>query len=244
MAVTLQDCITESRGILQDTDATAYRVSDADMVIYGNGALFTIALHRPDLFSTYGEITLTASETLQSAPAASLRLMEIIRVKAGRVVKECDHDDLDSYDVNWHTVTASASTKNWVRHPRDPNKFYVSPPPTAGVILIGQWAVSPTIIAAGAAIPIPDAYKPIIAEYIVWRAESRDDEYVSSPRAAMFLEVWKSNLGVSARTKATADSDVGNRDMQKAMAATQQQALPAFNPQAMQSAAQANAAAY
>lgn len=226
MAYTIQDCVTEARGIVQDIDNTAYRVSDADAVIYANSALNTIALHRPDLFSIIGTIALTAGTTLQTAPAGALRLMEIFNVVGGRVVKECSQDDLDSYDNNWHNETAAATT-NWVRHPRDPLKFFVSPPPdapTAAVGLRGQYATPvAAALALGSAIPLSDAYKPVITEYIVWRMESRDDEFVSTPRAMLFFESWKSNLGVSAKTKATADSDVGNRDMQRQLAANTQQ---------------------
>lgn len=218
----MQDCMTDARSILQDTDATSYRVSELDLLRFGNFALGEIALRRPDLFSTFGEIgPLTANETLQSAPAGALRLMEIIRVKGGRVVKECAMDDLDQFNVNWHSVPG-ATPVNWVRHPRDPVKFYVSPPPPQGTTLIGQWAASPTILVAQAPLPIPDAYAPVISDYMVWRAESRDDEFVSAPRATLFLAAFNASLGISAKTKATADSDVGNRDIQKQLAAQAQ----------------------
>lgn len=218
----MQDCMTDARSILQDTDATNYRVSDADLLRYCNFALMEIALRRPDLFSTFGAVgPLTVGETLQTLPAGALRLMEIIRVQGGRVVKECTHDDLDQYDVNWHTAT-NGTTANWVRHPRDPKQFYVSPPPTSGIYLMTQYSATPTVAIASAALPIPDAYAPVISDYIVWRAESRDDEYVSAPRAELFLKAFDASLGVSAKTKATSDSDVGNRDMQKQLAARAQ----------------------
>lgn len=235
MSLTMQDCMTDARSILQDTDATAYRVSDIDLLRFGNFALMEIALRRPDLFSTFGEIPLTAGETFQSLPAGALRLMEIIRVKTGRVVKECTMDDLDQFDVNWH-AEANGVTRNWVRHPRDPVKFFVSPPPAAATVLIGQYAATPAIQAAAAALPIPDAYAPVISDYIVWRAESRDDEYVSAPRAVMFMEAFNVSLGISAKSKATADSNVGNRDIQKALAANQQAGAGAAAPAAPQAA--------
>jgi hypothetical protein len=227
MSYTLQDCVTEVRGILQDAVAT-YRITDADMVIYGNGALNTIALHRPDLFSTIGDITIVAG-TLQAAPTGSLRLMEVFRINGGRVVKECAQRDLDTFDVNWHSA-ATGPTQNWVRHPRDPNRFMISPPPDAGTVtakLYGQWSVSPTALVIGDTLPIPDAYKPLIVEYMVWRCETRDDEYVNTARAGVFIDSFKSNLGVSARTKQTADSDGGNRDLQMAAAAARHQGIPA-----------------
>lgn len=229
MAVTLQQCMTGVRGVLQDTDPTNYRVSDADLVDYGNDAIYEIALRRPDLFSFFGDIPLTAGETYQTLPAGAIRLMDIIRVKGGRVVKECSSDDLDNYDVNWHIATA-APTQNFIRHPRDPVAFYVSPPAPAATTLVGQWAKSPALIAAGDPIPIADVYKPVIEDYMIWRTEARDDEYVSAPRAVLFLEAFNASLGVSAKTKATADADAPSR----APRAPAQ--IPPSNPGAQQAA--------
>lgn len=233
--------MTDARSILQDTDAANYRVSDVDLLRYGNFALMEIALRRPDLFSTFDDIPLTTAEAEQTLPAGALRLMEIFRNKNGRVVKECSQDDLDQYDVNWQ-IAASGIPANWMRHPRDPVRFFVSPPPQANTILRGQWAKTPTVITdANTALPIPDAYAPVIADYIVWRSESRDDEYVSAPRAILFLEAFNSSLGISAKTKATADSDVGNRDIQRAMAANVQQGGAVAAPQVAQPAVAAAA---
>jgi hypothetical protein len=70
--------------------------------------------------------------------------MEIFRVKTGRVVKDARQDDLDQFDVNWHSA-ANGIPANWMRHPRDPVQFFVSPPPLAGTTLRGQWAQTPTV---------------------------------------------------------------------------------------------------
>jgi hypothetical protein len=229
VAVTLQQCMTGARSVLQDTVGPDYRVSDADLVDYGNDALYEIALRRPDLFSFFGDIPLTAGETLQKLPAGAIRLMDIIRVKGGRVVKECSASDLDGYNVNWHSA-AAAVTENFIRHPRDPVAFYVSPPAPVNTTLTGQWAKAPTALNAGDPIPIADVYKPIIEDYMIWRAEARDDEYVSAPRAVLFLEAFNASLGVSAKTKATADSDAPSRS-QRAPAQ-----IPPSNPGAQQAA--------
>lgn len=226
----MQDCMNDVRSILQDTDATAYRVSDADLIRFYNFALFEIALRRPDLFSTFGDIPLTAGQAEQALPAGALRLMEIFRVKNGRVVKECSQDDLDSFDVNWQSA-ANAVTVNWVRHPRDPVQFFVSPPPSGGTTLRGQWAQAPAYTTDTTTnLPIADAYAPVVCDYMIWRAESRDDEFVSAPRAVLFLEAFNASLGVSAKTKATADSDVGNRDIQRQLAATTQASAASAAP--------------
>lgn len=222
MAKTMQNAMDDARGVLQDRDATNFRWSEADLLAYGNQAVAEIALRRPDLFATFGDIPLTAGETYQVAPAGALRLMDIIRVKGGRVVKECSQDDLDQFNVNWYSDTA-APTKNWMRHPRSPVAFYVYPQAPVSTTLIGMWSATPVAMAASDTFSFSDAYFPLVCHYIVWKAESRDDEAVQSARATLFLAAFNGGLGISAKTKATADSDVGNRDMQRALAANAQQ---------------------
>src|SRR5882672_10071624 len=137
MAVTLGQLLTGVRGVLQDTDVTALRYADADLIDYANDALYEVALRRPDLFSFFGDIPLTAGETFQKLPSGAIRLMQIVRVKGGRAVKEADPDDFDSFNVNWHLDTADVS-QNWMRHPRDPVAFYVYPQAPGATILTGQ----------------------------------------------------------------------------------------------------------
>ena len=210
MAYLISDCVNEARGILNDRDNSSgsYRITDADMVDYANAGLGVIAVQRPDLFSNIGTIPLVAGY-IQSAPAGSLRFMEVFGVIGGRVSKECEQRDLDTYNINWPN-DAAGPTQNWVRHPRNPNMFFVYPPPDAATIAVGlhgEWSASPGILTMTSPLPIPDAYKPILVEWMVFRAESRDDEYVSQPRAILFMEAFKSNLGVSEKAKATADND-------------------------------------
>jgi hypothetical protein len=237
MAKTMQNAMDDARGVLQDRDATNYRWVDADLLSYGNQAVAEIALRRPDLFATFTQIPLTNVDTYQVAPAGTLRLMDIIRVTGGRVVKECSQDDLDQYNVNWH-ADAAGPTKNWVRHPRSPLAFYVSPPSDGTIVLTGMLALTPVQMVATDQFTFSDAYFPIVCDYIIWKAESRDDEAVQSARATLFLAAFNGSLGVSARTKATADSDVGNKDTQTALAASAQQgASPGYPPAAQQPSA-------
>ena len=238
MAVTLGQLRTGVRGVLQDTDADSPRYSDEDLNDYANDALYEIALRRPDLFSFFGDIPLTAGETFQKLPDGAIRLMDIVRVKGGRVVKEADQDSLDSFNVNWHSDPAGL-TQNWMRHPRDPVAFYVYPQAPVATTLIGQWSKTPTpLVEDEDQVPIADVYKPVIEDYMVWRAESRDDEFVSSPRAVLFLEAFNASLGASAKTKATADRDTTTK------ASSPSKPVPPINPGASQAQAVGNSDAY
>lgn len=205
MAQTMQQ-IMDAACITLNDDAKV-RWPDSERLQYANDALDVIALARPDLFSVIGDITAAANTAVQSAPADSLRLMEIFRVKDGRVVREADRISMDQLDPNWMGATSSAATKNWMRHQRDPNRFFVYPPPTSGVIYIGQYAQTPPEYQAVDDFPLPDAYANLVQAYIIFRAESKDSEYATPQRSAAFGALFQQVLGVSVQSKAVADGE-------------------------------------
>mgnify|MGYP000327153201 CR=1 FL=1 len=49
-------------------------------------------------------------------------------------------------------------------------------------------------LALGATFPLPYAYKQALADYVVFRAETVDDENVVSQRAALFLQSFEKEL--------------------------------------------------
>ena len=72
----LNDVITDVRRIIQDT-TTTYRYSDTVLLAFANQALKRIAVLRPDLFANVSTITCTQNAVIQSAPADSIRIMEV-----------------------------------------------------------------------------------------------------------------------------------------------------------------------
>ena len=206
-ALLIQAAMTDARGILNDLDASSgYRYSDSDLVSYANFALAEMAEIRPDLFSVIGDIPCTDSTVIQSAPATSLRLMEIFQVKAGRVVKETTREEMDRFNINWFNDVA-APAKNWMRHPRDPNKFFIYPQSPLSQVLVGQYAKSPSPVLSTDVIPVADAYLPAVANYIVARAEARNDESIGNGRSIAFLNAFRAIMGVSVQAKVVADEE-------------------------------------
>ena len=73
----LNDVIAEVRDLIQDTDATGYRYTDAMLLKFANQVLRRTAIFRPDLFSLQTNLACVAGTVVQSAPADSIRLMEV-----------------------------------------------------------------------------------------------------------------------------------------------------------------------
>ena len=115
----LNDIITEVRRMLQDENTT-YRYSDAVLLGFANQALKRIAVLRPDLFAYVSTMTCTQNEVMQTAPADSLRIIEVFSVSGGNGIIETSRESLDQAYPQWMNDTASTCT-NWMRHTRNAN---------------------------------------------------------------------------------------------------------------------------
>ncbi len=209
--MTPNEIITEARRLVSDT-RVPYRNSDAIMLGWVNQTLKRTAVLRPDLFGVIGDIATTPNVVLQSTPSDSLRLIQIFQVKNGDAVTEVDREVFDQTYPGW--VNEAAGTPvNFMRHVRNPNKFFVYPRPTSGVILVGEYAQVPPDYALNDTIAlIPEAYFPVLIDGVVFLAESVDDEHVNSQRAALFQKNYTEALGASVSNRVVTDTKQAGMD--------------------------------
>jgi hypothetical protein len=202
----LNDVITEVRRILQDTNSPQ-RYSDSVLLGFANQALKRIAVLRPDLFAYIGEITCTANSVVQSAPADSIRLIEIYSVKDGSGVIEANREALDQAYPTWMNDTAGPAV-NWMRHVRNANKFFIYPKAPVGQVLVGEYAQTPPEYDGVTPVELlPDAYSTVVIDATVFIAESVDNEHVNSNRAALFQRSFTQSLGVAAQSREITDPE-------------------------------------
>tara|TARA_R110000822_G_scaffold111181_4_gene241805 strand:+ start:1463 stop:2107 length:645 start_codon:yes stop_codon:yes gene_type:complete len=209
--MTPTEVITEVRRIIQDTK-TPYRYSDTVMLGFVNQTLKRMVVLRPDLFAVIGEFPTTANTVLQTCPADSVRLIEIFQVQGGNAVTEVTRQVLDRTSPSW--VSEAAGTPvNFMRHVRNPNRFFVSPPPAAGIVLIGEYAQTPPDYIISAEITYPtDAYFPVVVDGTVFLAESVDNEHVNSNRAKLFQDSFTQALGIGLQSRVVTDTEEGGLD--------------------------------
>lgn len=207
--MTPADVIAEVRPLLQDTVAT-YRYSDAVLLGFVNDTLTRMVTLRPDLFTTVGEITLVQNVVLQEIPAGGIRLVEVFNVKNGSAIEEVDRDLLNRTEPTWTSATAGIPNR-YMRHQRNPRKFFVSPRPTAGVIVLAEYVASPTkyVSTATTIAELPNGYFSILVDGVVFLAQSVDDEHVSSGRAKLFYDSFIQGLGGSAQSRILTDLEDG-----------------------------------
>lgn len=209
--MTPSEIITEARRLIQDTK-TPYRYSDAVMLGFVNQTLKRMVTIRPDLFAVIGDFTTTPNTVLQSCPADSTRLIEIFQVKNGDAITEVNRETLDRTAPGWLNEPAGQPV-NFMRHVRNPNRFFVYPRPAAGVVLVGEYAQTPPDYTLDQEITFPtDAYFPVAVDGVIFLAESIDNEHVNSGRAKLFQDSFVQGLGVSLQSRTITDTETGGQD--------------------------------
>lgn len=203
--MTPAEVILEVRRLLSDTLAPQ-RYSDAFLLGFVNQTLKRISILRPDLFGVIGDIATTPNVVLQSMPSDSIRLMEIFQVKNGDAITEVARETFDQTYPNWVSEPSDVPV-NFMRHVRNPNKFFLYPRPSLGIILIGEYAQTPQNYNLNATIALlPDAYFPTVVDGTVYLTESIDDEGVNAGRAKLFSDSFTQSLGVSLQSRIITDT--------------------------------------
>lgn len=203
--MTPAEVIAEVRKLIQDTRVT-YRYQDTDLLGFVNQTLRRMAMLRPDLFTAITNFTTTPNVVLQSCPADSVRLVEIYQTVGGTAITEVSRETMDQSTPGW-VSEAAGSPVNYIRHPRNPNKFFVYPRPSAGTLLVGEYVQSPPNYTINQTISLPDAYFTVLVDGTVFVAESIDNEHVSSGRAKLYQDAFFQTLGVSQQQRLTTDSE-------------------------------------
>lgn len=211
--MTPNEVITEARRLIQDTK-TPFRYTDTLMLGFVNQTLKRMVLLRPDLFTTIGDITLTANTVLQDCPAGAVRLVEIFRVKNGGAIVEVSRKTLDQTYPDWVNDPADQPV-NFMRHVRNPTKFFVYPRPIAGVVLVGEYVAALPVYNIDATIALPEAYFSTLIDGVVFLAESVDDEHVSSGRAKLYQDSFIQSLGIGLQSRKITDTEEGGLDPQE-----------------------------
>lgn len=203
--MTPNEVIAEVRRIIQDT-RDPYRYSDAVLLGFVNQTLKRMVMLRPDLFAVIGDFVTATGTALQSCPADSTRLIEIFQVKGGNAVTEVNRSTLDRTVPEWLNETPGQPV-NFMRHVRNPNRFFVYPAPAASVVLVGEYAQTPPDYTIDQEITFPtDTYFPAVIDGTVFLAESIDNEHVNSGRAKLFQDAFVQALGVSLQSRTITDT--------------------------------------
>jgi len=203
--MTPAEIITDARGIIQDT-LVPYRNSDEAMLAYVNLTLKRVAVLRPDLFAEVAEIETVPDSPIQSLPSGAIRLIDIFYIKDGDAITETDRESISRSYPGWASE-ASGTPLSYMRHVKNGQKYFLYPRPTAGIVLVGEYAMSPPNYGMDDTISQPtDAFLPVIVDGVVYLAESIDAEHINSGRAKLFLDSFTQCLTVSLQSRTVTDT--------------------------------------
>ena len=190
--MTPQTIITEARDILNDTDSAGYRQTDAELLRYVNDGMKEVSRVNPSLFTTLGDLICTAGAVEQTVTFLGAQMVtDVVCIHNGAAVIQSNMDALDKFLPSWRTATAGAAV-NWMRKPNDPLRFFIYPPAPASQTLDVMYISNPTELAIGDTISeIPAAMQPALVDYVVYRAESKDDEHIASGRATSYFQAFE-----------------------------------------------------
>lgn len=212
--MTPNDIIVDVRRIAQDNGLlrTSNTYSAAALLAFTNQILRQTAILRPDLFTLMTDISTTPNVVEQSMPSDSIRLVNIFAVKDSNAVLEVSREAMDQSTPSWRTE-AAGSPVNYMRHVRNPNRYFLYPKPTSGVVLTGEYAQSPPTYTLSQTIALlPDAFQPAMVAGVLMLVSGIENPTTDSARFKQFQEVYSQTLGVNLQSRTVTDTKASGLD--------------------------------
>lgn len=184
--MTVASVLTKARRLANDSnEELGLRDSDADCIGYLNEAILAMVPLVPGLFAAAVTHTCTAGARQDIEADRAVAYLDLPGLNEG------DLATLNAFAPGW-TAAAAAVPREFMRLPGEPLAFMTYPPATAGAQLTLRIVRSPEPLDeegdTDQLIALPEVYEPSLVEYVVGRAEVKDDEHVNSNRAAQLLE--------------------------------------------------------
>ncbi|CDN87320.1 hypothetical protein BN948_01740 [Hydrogenophaga intermedia] len=196
--MTPQSIILLARYVLNDrgTSAASLRQSNDELVGYVNQGLREIAAARADLFSSVVSHPCADGKVDQALTfATAQRVLDVLCITDGAAITPMDRFTMDQFRPTWRTDPAGPA-EHWAPLEADPLRFFIYPPAPSGQHVDVRYARLPAQYALEDAITeLPESFEPVLADYVIYRSESKDDEHVLTERAAAHYTAFKAKLG-------------------------------------------------
>ncbi|MFZ6813537.1 DUF6682 family protein [Undibacterium sp. Rencai35W] len=179
----VSNIITKARSLLNDTNSTTgYRQSDAELIGWLNDAFNVLLNINPALFAKNAMHTCVAGYVQTVDINRAVGFLEVVGIPEG------DRVTLTLFRPNW-IYDPQGATVNWMPEPSEPLRFDLYPPAQAGAQLPIRYIAAPVPFTTLADIvPISENYEAMLVEYVVGRAEVKDDEHTNSQRATQLMD--------------------------------------------------------
>jgi hypothetical protein len=197
--ITAQTIINQAA--VQLLDISNVRWTRAELLDWINAGQKQIVILSPNATNKTWVYKLAVG-TRQVIPSDGWTLLDVIRnmgtdgTKPGRTIRLVSEELLDNFDPNWHAALPSTTVQNIVFNQQDQTVFYVYPPNNGkGYIQINYSPVPPTIAAETETISVNDIFMPVLLDYVLYRACSKDAEYAPGLQlAAGYLQTFMASM--------------------------------------------------
>lgn len=190
------DIIVTARAIYNDSDSVLYRKGDPELLGYFNDGMREISALQPTTFSTVGDLLCAPGECEQAVTLLEAQaLISVLCIHGGAAVTPFDMPSMDAFRPGWRTDTAGPA-QQWSRNAADPLRFYIYPKaPATPQTLDVLYVRNPVVLGLTDPITeIPVGWTPALADYIIYRAESADDEHSNSGRATAHYQSFVAKI--------------------------------------------------
>jgi len=220
MATTGASLLTSASILLLDEDRIRWPLPE--LVGWINEAQRAIVLAKPSAKSESVVISLIAG-TLQSLTntdhLALLRIPRNIVTEGpprvgGRAIRPTTRELLDASSPGWHepdTFAYKKDVRQYVYDEESPREFYVFPGNLGTGKIEAVVSVLPTRLTAsgdvhdidsyGASIGLPEPYAPVILDWVLYRAFSKDSMEADTGRAQLHYQAYATALGLKVQAE-------------------------------------------
>lgn len=204
---TVGTVINNTKAVLQEITEDGTRWKNEELLAWLNESYQAIVQVKPDV-GAVNKVVELAEGTRQVIPDDGLRLIDVVRnTTAGSNllgILIASRRTLDATRRGWHADTPSINIEQYVFDDHDPTHYYVYPPAKLGTQIEIIYSAVPMAhdLSVGFnaikenPINLNDSYAPVMTDYILYRAFSKDAEHaVNLNRAQMHRQSYMQALG-------------------------------------------------
>ena len=193
MAITGTQIMERVNYLLNDTSNV--RWTSAEKLLWLNDGRREMAQGKPEIFGGSSEVThtLAAGAKQRITTTGAYKFVSAdSNVTSGRAIRPTTQGQLDSFKPDWRSDTGD-DVENYFADTTDPLAFWIYPVATGDLKCHAY--VTPTDLAALTDTALPfDQYEPILVNYILFRAYSKEDEAGSAQKAAAYQQLFTTAL--------------------------------------------------
>ncbi|PTM61899.1 DUF6682 family protein [Phreatobacter oligotrophus] len=226
--------LTRAGVLLQDEDHTRWPLPE--LVEWVNEAVDAILLAKPSAKSMTIAIPMVEG-TLQKVPTSGsptpLRLIGVTRNVTvsgqtrigGRAIRPVIRSLLDTSEPDWHDpkrVPFRKEVRQFIFDEENPLEFYVYPGNTGTGVIEGVVSYRPPLLTPSAApddvasyggdVGLDQIYSGAVVDYVVYRAQQKDDFAANQGRAAIHYQNFATAIGLKIQVEAATSP---NRDRKR-----------------------------